>query len=141
MKIEELDRQRLGGLVPALQDLQHDLGKYVCFETRFVGLEADLASLRQALRADLLATRRRGEQAEAAWQVWARLRPAGLDDDPDVGAIDAAVEALARADLGGARPALLAAAAQADRVRQATRSLALRARQAAADAGLDPDDL
>lgn len=140
MKVEELGAAALAGALPVLEDLRHDLGKYVCFEVRFAGPDADLPTLRAALKADLLATRRRGDRTEAAWELWGRLRPAILSDDPDVLALEQAVQALQQVDLEGDRPALDAAAATADQVRQATRRLHERARQAALALGLDPDE-
>lgn len=145
MKVEHLPAQALRRVLPVLEDLRHDLGKYVCFETRFTGLDADLPALRAALQADLRATRRRGAEVETAWALWARLRPAVredgmLADDPDVHELELAVARLAAADLDGDRAALLAAAAQAEQVRQLTRRLHDRARQAALALGLDPDE-
>jgi len=141
VKVEALSLGRLVGVVPILDVLRHDLGKYVCFETRFVGLDADLPALRQAVQADVLATRKTGDAVEPAWDLWARLRPDDLSDDPDVLAIDQAVEQLAVADLAGGRDTLLAAAQTARTVQTATRSLARRAHQAALALGLDPDGL
>jgi hypothetical protein len=57
--------------------LKHDLGKYVAWTS--ANLEDDAwagpadESLLEALRADLLETRKRGDEVEAAWEVWARL--------------------------------------------------------------------
>ena len=84
----------LQDLLPQLEDLRHDLGKYIQFEQRFLEEPVAEAALRQALRADLLATRRGAAGSEAAWQVWAQLRPAGLDGDPDVAQIDAGMARL-----------------------------------------------
>lgn len=145
MRLESLPEPALRRVLPLLEDLRHDLGKYVCFETRFAGPEADLATLRAALKADLLATRRHGARVEAAWELWERLRTAAVqgglpERDPDVVALDRAVGLLRAADLDGDRPALDAAAAQAEQVRQATRRLHDRARQAALALGLDPDE-
>lgn len=127
-RLDDLELDLLPGLLPDLEDLAHDLGKYVCFETGFVGLDAPEPELRAALRSDLLATRRQGQSTETAWQVWARLRPTGLDGDADLRAIDAAVARLERADLDGDRDALLAAAEAARQVRAACRRLVQRTR-------------
>lgn len=129
----------LEDLFSGLDDLAHDLGKYICFETRFTGLDDDspagTEALRAALRADLLATRRRGDQQESAWQLWSRLRPAELDGDPAVAAVDDALAQLKPLSLDGPRPTLLRAAALAGQVQQATRDLRDRARQRLEAAG------
>src|SRR5688572_26385516 len=49
---------------------RHDLGKYAAFQLRWVGADAPVAELREALRADLLHTQ--GERDVAS--VWAELR-------------------------------------------------------------------
>lgn len=128
MKLEVLPLDQLEALADRLADVRHDLGKYIRFETRFVEDGGDVDALRAALKADLLATRRRGDQLEPASRVWARLRPGELEADPDVSAIDAAMARLAAADLDGAEPALREAAALAREVSDATRRLHTRAR-------------
>ena len=128
MKVEALALVQREALADRLADVRHDLGKYIRFETRFVEDGADVDALRAALRADLLATRRRGDQLEAASSVWARLRPGELDGDPDVGVIDAAMAALAGVDLDGPEPSLREAAGLAREVSEATRRLHTRAR-------------
>ncbi len=128
MKLESLGPEAREGMVDRLSDLRHDLGKYVRFETRFVESGGDVEALRAALRADLLATRRRGDEVEGAQAVWARMRPAELEGDPDVSAIDAAMAALAGVDLGGPEPELRRAAALTAAVAEATRRLQQRAR-------------
>lgn len=85
----------------ALARARHDLGKYVCFETRWLGDDADEASLRSALQADLLHTRRSPSGDFDVAAVWADVRTdiiAGAAADgagPDLAAIDARVAALA----------------------------------------------
>lgn len=128
MRLEALSDAELAGMLDLLSDLRHDLGKYVRFETRFVEAGEDVEALRAALRADLLATRRRGDEIESAVSVWARLRPAALEGDPDVDAIDTAMARLATADLGGPEEALRAAARWTAEVAEATRRLLARAR-------------
>ena len=128
MKLEDLDDDVLDELVLDLEDLRHDLGKYIRFEARFAGAEASDEALATALRRDLLATRRRGDAAETAWQVWARLRPSVLDGDQDVAEIDAAMVALGEIDLDGPREALDGACALTGAVSEATRRLLARAR-------------
>ena len=109
-----LTDEQLEDLSDALADVRHDLGKYITFEVRFIGLDADTAALRQALRADLLQTDKRGARVEAAWSVWDRLRPEELDDDPDVLAIDVAIAGLRALEIDTLeREGLLSAAAVA----------------------------
>ncbi|MCB9758823.1 MAG: hypothetical protein H6739_03205 [Alphaproteobacteria bacterium] len=75
---------------------KHDLGKYVCFQARWLSPDDPEAEWRDALRADVLETRRGPEGVEDAVALWARLRPplAVLAPDPDLAAVDAAVAAL-----------------------------------------------
>ena len=77
---------------------RHDLGKYVCFETRWVGIEAAENDLCEALCADLLRTRSAGGVEVDAVSLWRQLRP-GLEslgeDDLDLGAVDRAMERIA----------------------------------------------
>jgi hypothetical protein len=122
--VKELTDEQLEDLSDTLADVRHDLGKYITFEVRFIGLDADTAALRQALKADLLQTDKRGDRVEAAWSVWARLRPGELGDDADVNAIDAALTALRALNLDVLdREGLLAAAATAKDIQ--ARSVAL----------------
>jgi len=141
MRLEALAVAQLVALLPALEDLRHDLGKYICFETRFVGLDAELETLRAAIVADLRTTRRQAADTLPAWDLWARLRPLALDDDPDLRAVDVAINELRETDLDGPLPVLLAAAEGAVRVQQATRRLHDRARSRLREAGVDPDEV
>jgi hypothetical protein len=127
MRVEDVPRSDLEDLVEDLADLRHDLGKYVTFGVRFLGPDPALEDLRSALQGDLLRTARRGEATETAWELWARVRPEGLDGDPDVERIDAGVQALRGADLSGGGAQLTAAAEQARGIAEATRSLHRRA--------------
>lgn len=54
--------------------VRHDLGKYVTFSTRFLPDDAPLAERREALRDDLLRTRRGPAGEATAAEVWAGLR-------------------------------------------------------------------
>lgn len=85
----------MGGmsLHEAAERARHDLGKYVCLQTRWLEEGAPDAELREALAADLLRTRRGPEGEETAAQLWARLRVplAGAEIDE----IDALMAALA----------------------------------------------
>lgn len=128
MKLEALPIATLEGLLDRLGDLRHDLGKYIRFETRFVEDSGDVEALRAALRADLLSTRRRGDEVEAAAAVWARMRPGELDGDPDVLVIDEAMATLGGLDLDGPAAGLHLASEATGRVSEATRRLLARAR-------------
>jgi hypothetical protein len=68
----------LTALLPQLEALRHDLGKYVCFQARGLPAEseADRARLREALCADLLATKRSQEVTQDAVALWGELAPA-----------------------------------------------------------------
>ena len=139
MLVEAIPPAALGDLVEQLDAVRHDLGKYMAFETRFVGLDAPVSDLRRALAADLRATRRQrrgdgSEAVEAAWEVWRRLRPESLDGDPDIAVIDQGIADLAAADLDGDEDTVRRMAELALRVSEATRRLSSRARSAAAQA-------
>lgn len=103
-----LEKQSLRERVAALK---HDLGKYVAWTS--ANLEEDAWTgpveerLLDALRGDLLETRKRGEDAETAWDVWARLtddlpRPLSIDElavvEEAVGTLRAAEPALRAGD-------------------------------------------
>ena len=60
-------------LVERLGDLRHDLGKYVSMQLRWSA--DDPASLREALLADLLATRRGASGVADAAEVWEGYAP------------------------------------------------------------------
>ena len=77
--------------------LRHDLGKYVSLQVRWVGEGASPDDLREALMADLLATRRGPDGATDALTLWAELRADWRGDwanDPDVRRIEHAMAAL-----------------------------------------------
>jgi len=105
-------------LIEAAAAAKHDLGKYVAFQIRWLPPDAPPAELLEALRRDVLQTRRGPAGSEDAPALWRRLRPplAGLGpSDPDLAAVDAAVAALEVAlpalRSGAASPVDLAAAA------------------------------
>jgi hypothetical protein len=125
MKLEQMAPSELEAQVERLATLRHDLGKYIAFEARFVGEDADTETLRAALRADLEATRRHGDEVEPAQSLWCRLRP--QLDEPEVGAIDVTMAALGEIDLAGPDVELRRAAGLAREVSVATRSLHKRA--------------
>jgi hypothetical protein len=123
MRVEDVDIDALDDLVDDLADLRHDLGKYIGFESR----GAETARLRKALERDLHATREHSGRSESCWDLWARLRPAVIADDPDVRAIDQALDAL-RIDLASADDrALEDARDHASAVTAATKRLHARA--------------
>jgi len=139
MRVEEAGVEALEVLVEDLADIRHDLGKYVCFETRFVGVEAPEPTLREALQADLERTRCRrlasGEAlTETAWALWTRLRPELLHEDPDVLEIDGLLHRLEAADLAAGLPELRKTAEIALAVSDLTRRLLDRGRAALARA-------
>ncbi len=80
----------------AAERVRHDLGKYVVFEVAWLPPDAPAAALRDALRADLLSTRRGPAGVSSAPEVWRELRP-GLPACAEVEALDARVAALERA--------------------------------------------
>lgn len=95
-------------LLEQVAALKHDLGKYVAWtsanldEAVWDGPVAD--ELVDALRADLLETRKHGDRSESAWEVWRAHRaemPAVLE--PELEAVAQAV-----ATLEDAGPALAA---------------------------------
>lgn len=102
--------------------LKHDLGKYVAWQSANFDEEAWTgpmsAPLAEALRSDLLRTRERPEQTQAAWEVWdghTEDLPRPLPE-PELRVVEAAVQVLRahedalRAEhleaLGRARPAI-----------------------------------
>lgn len=119
----DLSPEALEELVEDLAELRHDLGKYIAFETRFVGDDGGTDDLRGALRQDLLQTHRRRGEVETAWALWARLRPMQLAEEPEVAIIDRSLAELADIDLSGPRDSLLRAVSLARGVSEATRAL------------------
>ncbi len=74
---------------------RHDLGKYIAFETRWVGESASGPDLLSALQADLLRTRSANGIEVDAVSLWQGLRVEleGLgDEDIDLEAVDRAME-------------------------------------------------
>ena len=127
MSLDAFRGEALEDLVEDLGDLRHDLGKYVSFEARFVGAEGPEGELRAALEKDLHRTREARGRVESAWELWARLKPEGLDQEPEVQRIQAALDALALLDLDGGRAVLEAALAHATEIGEACRALHRRA--------------
>jgi hypothetical protein len=88
-------------LIERVAALKHDLGKYVAWTSAnledrvWTGPLVD--ELLDALRADLLETRKSGDRREAAWEVWAAHR-AGLPEplEPELEVVAEAVAVLER---------------------------------------------
>lgn len=59
----------------AAHKVRHDLGKYVHLEARWLGEDSTDQEYRDALRTDLLRTRRGPDGDEDCVTLWARLRP------------------------------------------------------------------
>ena len=62
-------------LVSHLQRLKHDLGKYIAMQQRWLGPDPELAELLDALRTDLLSTRRGPDDTRNAVAVWGDFAP------------------------------------------------------------------
>jgi hypothetical protein len=71
---------------------KHDLGKYVAFQLRWLGPDCTDVDLLEALRADVLQTRRGPNGVETAMSIWSRLRPDLLQ--ADIAEVDGAVSVL-----------------------------------------------
>jgi len=89
-----------GELIEALNDLVHDIAKYMVLEVRFLAPDASDEALREAVFTDLCRTRTvRGADgtvnAESAWVLWRRMLPTELAQDPLAQSIDAAMSQLA----------------------------------------------
>ena len=87
-------------LVEAVEDLVHDVAKYMVFEVRFGGDELAGDALAAAVRSDVCETRRGmtgdGECiTESAWQLWERMLPHELHGHPLAMKIDALMNDLA----------------------------------------------
>ncbi len=66
-------------VVELLEDLQHDLGKYLTLALRLLPIDADVEALRAAATSALLVTRgggAAGVSAEALWQHFVATAPA-----------------------------------------------------------------
>jgi len=96
--------------------LKHDLGKYVAWMSANFPDEAWIAPLENdfvaALQRDVLQTRKRAGEPEAAWEVWARLtdglgRPFGEDELNRVDLAVAELRLAERALRDDDRPALV----------------------------------
>ena len=120
MRLEDLCASELEEVMPSLRAIRHDLGRYICFERRFLVDVDDVAELRRALTSDIQMTRKSGEDSEACWGIWKRLRPSRLDGDPDVRVIDQAIEDIMSIDLEGSVEDLRRASELTEHVRVAS---------------------
>ena len=144
--LDSVDLASLDALAEHVVRLNHDLGKYVCFQVRWLGEDPEPSALRGAVEADLLCTRRGPDGSRSAASVWQDFRPAlfgeamlpsgirvDLSRDPDVAQLEdgmriiAAVSAALGADEGG-DDVVQRGAEAARRVSEACRSLARRVR-------------
>lgn len=79
----EGDSLRAMSLQDAAARARHDLGKYVAFQARWLEPDAPAESLREALREDLLRTRKGPDGVVDAQTLWRDLRgplvPAGVE--------------------------------------------------------------
>ena len=123
MTLEQLDHSEWTQIEPIIRAIRHDLGKYICFEQRFIMSVDDPDELRRALFSDLFRTRRMGEDAEDCGQVWQRIRPAELDKDPDIEVIDQAIGDILSGNLNGPMEELRRLSVLAQEVRDASRRL------------------
>jgi hypothetical protein len=133
VNIKRLDEDALSLLVEDLEDLNHDLGKYIVFETRMLSEGEAGEALAAALRSDLHSTRKGagpdgGFIVESAWAVWSRLRPAAIEDAHEVCRIDKLMSELQCAELDGPDTVLHGVREQAREVRTLLKALLLRAR-------------
>ena len=123
MKLEEHSPEKAESLMLKIRAIRHDLGRYICFEQRFVENVEDVEELRMALRSDLLSTRKKGAEIDSCSVLWQELRPNELDADPDICAIDHAIEDIQTLDLNGPMEELQRAQRLAECVRDACRRL------------------
>ena len=104
-RIEDLGSETAVDVAEHTRALKHDLGKYVALQIRWLGADASEDEVCQALRSDLLGTRRSPAGTLDAVEVWEGLRgpllgevplPCGdvvdLSLDPDIRALMASMD-------------------------------------------------
>jgi hypothetical protein len=69
-RVEALPPVAAEALLEHLERIQHDIGKYVAFETRFLDPDASDDELRGALIADLRHTRRDARGSQGVLELW-----------------------------------------------------------------------
>jgi len=92
-------------LVEAVEDLVHDVAKYMVFEVRFGGAALAGDAFAEAVRSDVCETRRsmnrEGERVtETAWQLWERMLPSALQEHPIARTVDARMKELPAVEWG-----------------------------------------
>jgi hypothetical protein len=132
MALSDLRPAQLVQAREALARVAHDLGRYLSFESAAWSPAQDPPELlREALEQDLRHTRRSAAGSEDALQLWRRLRPAGLEDEPAVQALDQELPLLMALELERATEAeLRRTAARLAQLAQGLRELHRRARSA-----------
>lgn len=98
---DQREQVDLESLIERVAALKHDLGKYVAWTSANLDEGVWTGPVRvelvDALRADLLETRKSGSRRDTAWEVWSAHRaglPAPLE--PELEAVAAAVAVLER---------------------------------------------
>jgi hypothetical protein len=134
MSFDHLENSQLPLLVEDLEDLVHDLGKYMVFETRMLTEDASDSALLGALRTDLYETRKRTDSngvvvTETAWSVWDRLRPSALNDVAEVAQIDKLMSELRQVELEESNSVLNKVRTQTQEVRTLLKMLLSRVRK------------
>lgn len=129
MLLEHLSPEVLMATTLQLERLRHDLGKYVTLSVRFAGEDASAEDLTDALRSDLLRTSSLGGQHEDVWTLWDRLRPSGIEEEPEVAIIDELLGQMREVDLEGslARTEIRSLCIAARSIAAATKDLHVRA--------------
>jgi hypothetical protein len=79
----ELDATHRAAVLDHVSRLKHDLGKYVSLQVRWLEPGAELQERTEALRADLLSTRRGPSGEQDAVSLWEGFRP-GLVGEADL---------------------------------------------------------
>ncbi|MEQ1566047.1 MAG: hypothetical protein ABMA64_10450 [Myxococcota bacterium] len=86
-------------MIDRVRALRHDLGKYVALQITSLPPDPTTEDLAEAVRADVLATRRGPDRTVAAVELWDAASPAlraALADNPSFLLLDQAMEGLRR---------------------------------------------
>lgn len=137
MPDSEPDPAARRALADHLSRLRHDLGRYVGLQVAWLGPEPAPEALREALAADLLATRRGPSGTVDAGTVWRELRPGLVGDAPldHGGTVDLRGDPdLERLDAAMREVVAVAEALRADRADEAALRRGADAARAAAEA-------